>query len=294
MNLECAAPALPAMLALLSAFMFAVGIQLTRLGLQHTDPATAALVQIAASTGAYWLLAPAFVEARYWLTPAVLLFAAIGLFRPFLSARLALAGTKHLGPTISSTLSGTAPLFGVTFGVLALSESLTLPVVTGTLGIMAGVIVLSSKGKATKRDWAVWALLLPVGASLLRALAQLLAKVGMESLPSPFFVGLVGYTVSLAIALVGTDTRRRASAFVHTPGFKWLLLTGVVNGLSVLSLNTALACGKLSVISPIVACSPFFTLLLGWFVFKETTINARVVTAVALIVPSVVFIIVMG
>ena len=281
------------MLALLSALMFAVGIQLSRLGLQYTTPAAAALVQIAASTGAYWLLAPWFVEARYWLMPAVMLFAAIGLFRPFLSARLALAGTQRLGATISSTLSGTAPVFGVAGGVLALGEPLSAPVMLGTLGIVTGVVVLSWKGRAP-RDWVLWALLLPVGAAALRALAQLAAKVGMESLPSPFFVGLVGYTVSLAIAMLGTKAREDSAVFARTPGFKWLVLTGIGNGFSVLSLNTALQCGKLSVVSPIVACSPLFTLLLGWLVFSEQAINARVVAAVGLIVPSVVFIIVMG
>ena len=39
----------------------------------------------------------------------------------------------------------------------------------------------------------VRALLLPVGAALLRSFAHVFAKIGMEAIPSPFFVALVAY-----------------------------------------------------------------------------------------------------
>ena len=48
--------------------------------------------------------------------------------------------------------------------------------------------------------------------------------------------------------------------------------------------------GRLIVVSPIVACSPLFTLLLGHFVFREKALSPRVAIAVALVVPSVVLI----
>ena len=82
-----------------------------------------------------------------------------------------------------------------------------------------------------------------MGAAFLRVLAQLLAKVGMESLPSPFFVGLVGYSVSFAMALASGALRSGPLvARVRSPGLPWFLAAGMVNGLAVLSLNSALAC----------------------------------------------------
>lgn len=114
------------------------------------------------------------------------------------------------------------------------------------------------------------------------------AKIGMETVPSPFFVGLVGYTVSFAIALLTTRGRTgRDSEPFWTPGSRWLALTGFCYGFAILALNTALQCGQLVVVSPIVACSPLFSLLLGRLVFRERTIDLRVVLAVALVVPSV-------
>ena len=85
--------------------------------MRYTDPQTATLFQIGVSTTLYWLASPFYLEASYWSSPVLPLLAAIGLFRPLLSANLGMAGTRILGPTISSTLASTAPLFGVALGV---------------------------------------------------------------------------------------------------------------------------------------------------------------------------------
>ena len=284
-----ASPLVPALLALGSALLFAVGIQLTRIGLRHTDTGSAALIQIGSATAVYWLAAPLFVEAHYWRSPAVILFAVIGLFRRALSAFLAVEGTQRLGPTISSTAASTAPLFAVAAGVMLLDENLSAAVVAGTAGIIAGVAVLSWRGGA-QPDWTWWALLFPVGAAALRSLAHMLAKIGLEILPSPFFVGLVGYTVSSAIAWLNRRRRANVDRPIVTPGLKWLAWTGVIHALAILSLNTALQHGRLVMVAPIVACSPLFTLLLGWLVFREEALDRRTVLAVLLIVPGVVVI----
>ena len=286
--MACGAFALPALLALTSAFLFALGSQLSRLSLRHMPPSRVAFTEIAASTLLYWVFAPFFVEASYWLMPAVVLFVLAGLVRPFLSARLAIAGTKHLGPTLSSTLQGTSPLFGVSLGVLALGENLTPAALIGTAGVISGVTLLSWRGE-TRAGWPLWALLLPVGAALVRALANMISKLGMETLASPFFVGLVAYTVSMAIFMVIAPPPRERGLLAN-PGFKWAALTGSIYAISVLSLNVALKCGTLVVVSPIVACSPVFTLLLGLTLFREETIDRRVIGTVLLVVPSVILI----
>ena len=139
------------------------------------------------------------------------------------------------------------------------------------------------------RGWPLWALLLPVGAAFLRVLAQAFAKIGMESIPSPFFVGLVGYSVSFVLALL-TNARRDEPGPVRSPGFKWLVLAGLCYALAIGCLNTALSCGDLVVVAPVAACQPFFSLLLGRFIFGESEIDRRTVAAVALVVPGVILV----
>ena len=285
----CSDSTLPVALALAAAFFFALGIQFTRKGLRHTDPRTGTLISIGTATLLYWAASPWWLERQYWHSPAVVLFAAIGLFRPFLSSNLSMAGTKHLGATISSTLAATSPLFGVALGVVLLGEPLGAAIVVGTAGVVAGVVMLSWRGEVA-RAWPWWALALPIGAACLRSIAQAIAKVGMESLPDPYFVGLVGYSVSFLVALADHRWRGAGLTAVAGQGRGWLVLTGLSYGMAILTLNSALNCGRLSVVAPIVACSPLFTLLLGVLLFREQAVTTRVVIAVALVVPGVVLI----
>lgn len=285
----CANPAIPVALALGAAFLFALGIQFTRKGLLHTDPRTGTLISIGSATLLYWSVSPWLLERHYWLSPAIVLFAAIGLFRPFLSSNLSMAGTKYLGATISSTLASTSPLFGVALGVLLLGEYLGLDIAIGTAAIVAGVVVLSWRDDVS-RAWPWWALLLPIGAACLRSVAQAFAKLGMESLPSPYFVGLVGYSVSFLVAVIDHRRRGVTPERLINRGCGWLVLTGLSYGFAILSLNNALNCGRLSVVAPIVACAPLFTLLLGVSLFRESAVTGRVVLAVLLVVPGVVLV----
>ncbi len=281
---------LPVALALLAAVLFAFGNQCSRMALRYTDPQTATLFQIGVSTLMYWLTAPFYLELHFWTASVLPLLAVIGLFRPLLSANLGMAGTRILGPTTSSTLAATAPLFSVGLGVLLLTETLTWEVALGTAGIVLAVMVLSWQ-RNTDRSWPLVALLLPVSAALLRSLAHALAKIGLESIPSPFFVALMAYSVSFPLALANhLRVNRRVPKNIPPVGLKWLLITGLVYGVSVLVMNTALMSGRLIVVSPIVACSPLFTLLLGRFVFREEALTRRVAVAVLLVVPSVILI----
>ncbi len=281
---------IPVLLALSAAILFAFGNQCSRIAMRYTDPQTATLFQIGVSTILYWLAAPFYLEASYWSSPVLPLLAAIGLFRPLLSANLGMAGTRILGPTISSTLASTAPLFGVGLGVLMLAEQLSWEVAVGTGGIVAAVVILSWR-RGTARSWPIIALLLPVFAALLRSLAHVFAKIGLETLPSPFFVALVAYSVSFPFALANDFRLRRGGRpTIPVTGLKWLVATGLIYAVSVLVMNTALMSGRLIVVSPIVACSPLFTLLLGHFVFREKALTRRVAIAVLLVVPSVVLI----
>ena len=134
---------IPVLLALSAAILFAFGNQCSRIAVRYTGPQSATLFQIGVSTTLYWLAAPFYLEASYWSSPVLPLLAAIGLFRPLLSANLGMAGTRILGPTISSTLASTAPLFGVGLGVLMLAEELSWEVAVGSGGIVVAVVILA-------------------------------------------------------------------------------------------------------------------------------------------------------
>ena len=279
-------PMHPVLLALAAAWLFALGQHCARIALRYTDSQTAVLCQIGTCTLLYWLLSPLYLERHYWSSPVLPLFAALGLFRPFLSANLGMLGTRFLGPTIASTLSATSPLFALGLGILLLAETLSAEVAVGALGITAGVALLSWRGGGARR-WPLYALLFPVGAAFLRSLAHAFAKIGLETLPDPFFVALVAYSVSLVLALLNDLRVRGTRRPIPRSGYPWLILTGVVLGVAVLVLNHALLAGRLVVVAPIFACTPLFSLLLGYAVFREDVLDRRAAAAVLVVVPSV-------
>ena len=249
------------------------------------------MYQIGISLSIYWMAAPFYMKTAYWLSPAVFFLAAAGLVRPLVSANLGTMGTRILGPTIASTVSACGPLLSVTLGVVVLSETLHWQTAFGTVGIVISIVVLSWRGES-KPQWPVWALLFPVGAAFIRAASHALAKLGLEFIPSPIFVALVAYSVSFPLAWLYHKYRVRneASEPISRAGLGWMLLSGSLYGVAVLLLNTALLWSDLVIVSPLVACTPFFTLMLGVFVFSEAHIDKRTVIAVALVVPSVILI----
>lgn len=281
----------PLLLATAAAMLFAIGSQWQHMGLSTVDSRTGAMVSITAAAATLWLVAPFFMHWSYWLEPAVLIFVAIGLFRPALSANLAVAGLRYLGPTLVSTLASTSPLFGTAMGVLILGEMFTLPLAIGTGGIIVAVLLLSKRGKIAV-DWPFWALFLPIGAAFLRALGHVLSKIGMEAgIPDPYFASIVGFTVS-AILTWSVRGVRREPVVVNwsAPGVKWFALGGATTAVAIVCLNTGLLRGDLVVIAPIVTTSPLFTMLLSVLIFRREKLTLKIVVATLIVVASVIVI----
>ncbi|MDE0809918.1 MAG: DMT family transporter [Alphaproteobacteria bacterium] len=286
---------LPIVFSLVAAFLFALGAQFQSLGLAYMDSRSGAAITIGTSAMLFILAAPVFLEIDNLLHPAVLIFMLIGCFRPAVSANLALAGMRHLGPTLSSTLTSTAPFFGAALGVFWLGEVLTWPTAVGTLAIVFAIMMLSTNRDGVASSWPLWALALPVGAAAIRSGAHVLTKVGMESVPDVYIAGLVGFVVSAIITLCIHKARRDAPPIPWiSPGARWFMGASCCFSLAVIALNTALHVGQVVQVIPIVAASPIFTLLLSVTVFRREKITIRVVGAVFIVVPAVILIAVAG
>lgn len=283
------------LLAVGAAMCFALGAQFASLGLRNMDSRSGSFVTIATSMLLFWIISPLYLKFEYFLTFAAVVFASIGLFRPLLSANLAHFGNKLLGPTRSSTLASTAPFFGVAMGVLFLNEALSWQTAVGTLAIVGGVMLLSSRRGSGPQSWPLWAILVPIGAAFLRAAAQVLTKFGMQSLPDPLFAGLMAYSVSFVLALFSENVlSEQARRKLVAPGLMWFVGAGTVNGFGIMNLNAALNIGTVTEVAPVVACSPLFTLLLSVLIFRRETITLLTTAAVSLVVAGLMLIVLHG
>jgi drug/metabolite transporter (DMT)-like permease len=283
-------PWMPVLLGLLAGMCFGVSVVVARFGLFRADARTGSLVSIATTACAYWVLFPFFLHESVWTAPVlwrfVPLFALIGVFSPGLSLLLAFEGNRVLGPTLSATVASTAPLFAAIFAVALLGEQPSLPVVLGTLAIVAGVIVLSWRGRSV-RDWRLGAVLALLGAAVIRGGVHIGSKVGFGLAEAPFTGALVTFSASFAVMAAAYQlSGRRLPVSELKRVAPWFVLTGLLNGVGLLATYSALSLGRVVVVSPMVSTYPLFTLGLASLLHFERA-SRRVLLGVVMVVAGV-------
>lgn len=282
---------LPALLALLSSLLFALANQIISVGQEQLDNRSGTLINITATTLMFWLLMPFYFRLDYFWSSAVLLFAIAGLVQPALSVTLATEGIKKLGPTLSAGLAATTPLFAILLAILFLGEALTGPLAVGTAAVIVGIIISTTDRKRNiMHSWPLWALLLPLGAAFFRGSSITLVKAGLEDIPSPFFAVFVTYTVSIVIVF-SKFKMDGLKLPLPSGGYRWFALAGILNGGAILSMSFAVLLGKIVTVAPIGASTPLISMLLGLFIFKREMITWRIVLALALVVPGIIYIV---
>lgn len=285
------APAhLAAGIALCAAFLFALSAHVQNMAPKSAGTQFGTLVLIATQAALYSFAALFIVKTEYWFTTAALMFAAVGLLRPTLSIHLWVEGIKRLGPTLNSALTSIGPFFAAVFGILILGEQLTPMIAAGIALVIAGALVPALRSTGISYAFPLWALLLPLGASALRNIAHAFTKLGFAEVPSPLFAALVGTGVSLII--LGTRfVATRQTIEGQISDYRYYALSGVITACAVYLLNQALEYGQVITVAPIVASSPVFAALLGYFVFGRETLTWRTLLTISLVVPGVVLIV---
>lgn len=276
-------------LALLASVLLGTAVVLVNIGLRYADPVRGALVSIPSTTLLFWLLAIFLFRGADWNAAAFAIFFVVGLVFPAVVTLLNFVSNRFAGPTVAGTLSSTTPLFAVLGAILFLGEPLTPAATVGTAAIVLGAIALSPRGRDRPRAWAVWVIALPLLGAAIRGGAQAAVKGGLTLWPDPFAAALIGYTVSSVTILVANRVFvRPAGARLDRRGVRWFVGVGFCNGLAVLAMYAALSRGPVSVVSPLVATYPLFTLALSALFLREEKFGGRVLLGVALTVAGVV------
>lgn len=282
---------LSAGIALVAAFLFALSAHIQNMGPKNASTQFGTLIMIATQAVLYSIAGLFIVKADYWLTTAALLFGAAGLLRPSLSITLWVEGIKRLGPTLNAALTSSGPFFAALFGILLLGEQLTPLIAAGITLVVAGALLPAIRSSGIIYTFPMWALLLPLGAAALRNVAHAITKLGFAEVPSPLFAALAGSLVSLVL-VGGRFVATRQTIEGQLSDYRYFLWSGIVSTFAVYLLNQALEYGQVITVAPIIASSPVFAALLGYFVFGRETLNWRTMLTIGLIVPGVILIVI--
>ena len=276
--------------ALLSSLCFGIAHVSASVGLRSLDPRSGAAISIPTATLLFAAAAPFALDLSRFSAAAALLFALVGLFFPAVVTLLNFRSNELLGPTVTSTVSGTTPLFALVAAALLLGEKIPSHAAAAALGVVIGIALLSWHPGGVRR-FSGWSLGWPFLGAVVRALAQVGARAALLLWPNPFAASLIGYAVS-SITVVSADRLRRSQRMRATPrSFVWFGITGALNGGAVLLMYLALTAAPVALVAPIVAAYPVVTGLVSMIALREETVTARALLGSAITVAAIVYLV---
>ncbi len=152
-----------------------------------------------------------------------------------------------------------------------------------------GVSVLTTRRDVGGGNWPLWAIILPFSASMFRALGQPLLKVGFEIWNNPRVATLLCYISSATVVIiVGLMRKQALGARFSRKGIAWFMFVGVLNGLATWAGIEAVARGPVSLVVPVVASQPLFTLLISYVMIPGLRLSLAQAAGVVLTVAGVI------
>lgn len=275
------------LLAIASACCFGTGMLTSRIGLRHLDARSGAALSIPTATLLFVIAAPFTIDASAFNLKAALIFAAVGLFYPAMVTLLTFRSNEELGPTVTSAISGTAPLFAMLAAALLLGERVPPQVATAAVAVAAGVALLSWRPGNHSGRIAGAKLFWPIAGAVVRGVAQAGAKAGLLLWANPFAASVIGYLVSSA-AVVGTEQLRYGGRkTLNRQGLQWFALTGLVNGGAMVLMYAALAQAPVSTVAPVIAAYPLITALGSALFLRDEPLNRRMIAGAIITVAAI-------
>ncbi|MGI9478415.1 MAG: EamA family transporter, partial [Hyphomicrobiaceae bacterium] len=233
---------LVAAIAFASSIVFAFSNHTQHVALDHMDVRAGTIINVATTFFLLLIGAPFFLDPASLLTPSAAWFMVAGLIVPSLSMTLHTMSVRLIGPGLTAGLTSTAPVFATTLAIVILGEIVTGQTLAGTTIIVSGIAFIAVRSRRGDVSWPIWAVAIPLGAALTRAVSQNFVKIGLEGLPSPMTAALIGALTSMAVIVSINSTSGHRMPHWNA-GYWWFGLCGVLNGIGLVGLNVALTLG---------------------------------------------------
>jgi drug/metabolite transporter (DMT)-like permease len=278
--------------AALAAVCFGAGMVTARIGLRSIDARSGAAISVPTAAVFFAVVSLVWLDLSGFDARAALVFALVGLFFPAAVTLVIFASAERIGPALTSSISGTTPLFALVAAFVLLGEAIPARAVLAAAGVVAGVWLMSVRRRGLVSSAFGWWLLLPAAAAAIRAVAQVLAKGGLALWPSPLAASLIGYCASASVLLLAdrlrSNRRRerpdRSSALIF-------MATGLLNGLGAMLGYAALQRAPVALVVPIVSAYPLVTLALSAALLREESVDARVAAGALITLAAVVYLV---
>jgi drug/metabolite transporter, DME family len=275
----------PEAVALLASISFALFAVYGWLGLRYSTPLTATIVSLAARTltlGAAVVFSGGIPEYK---AAAMTVFVLLGVLQSAISL-LTFIGLQKIGTSRSQPLRNSYPLWSAMIAIIIMHEQASVAVLAGTLLVVAGVVLISWKPEAVTPSYRPWHVLYSLGAGFLAGLAFPLRRYGLTITNEPIFFSFVIASVSLVGSIPYVVWTNSGQGLVwHRKAIVHFFISGFCEGMGAFLTLVALTGGRVVIVSPIVATSPLFSLLMSLIFLrgKEKITNLTVVGTMAVV-----------
>ena len=286
-------PGIVAVLALSSALFSAAATVLIRQGLRGYHPYTGVWINMVVGAVCLWL-GVLFTGGVGRPTPTALgLFILAGLIGTVAGRVLRFFAIDAVGASITGAFMNVTPLVSSGLAILFLGERVTLPIVLGTLVIVAGATLLSTGGRSLGvRPAQLW---LPILSATCFGIVAILRKLGLAGMaPVPGTAVNVTTAVVVFTGFLLASGQGRAMV-CRGPSLAYFIAAGLTENLGVFLVVLALSIGTVSVVAPLTNVTPLFVIAFTLLFLRGVeTLNARVIGGAALIVVGAILITALG
>jgi uncharacterized membrane protein len=266
----------PKLFALLGALCFGLGPIFIKIGYGRKGRLdSAVMVALAIAIPLYVAMLP-FVGGLQWdkVGPQAFIgFALGGLFGGGIGRRWMYIAIDRIGASPATAIKNAAPLFTTAMAIVFLREPVMIVHWLATIAIVAGISLV------TWREGRGFSLLDPgvlaaIASALSYAVRPLVVKFGLEEASIPVTASLIGASTGLIYATVMARPWRLGRsglpglAMLREPAMGPFIVSGITQALGILFITTALSGGDVSLVYPITASAPLFTVVFAWLVLR--------------------------
>jgi uncharacterized membrane protein len=273
----------PQALALGSALCTACATLLIQRGLSRSNFYAGAWINVVVGAIAAWAATLLLVPWHAYTWRAVPYFVFSGVVGTAGGRLFRVIAIQKVGAPVAAAVNNLAPLVATGLAILLLGEHVTLAILSGTLVIVAGTILLSLSGRYV--GFRVRDLAYPFIAASSFGTVAIVRKLGLST-AGPLFDAAINVTAALiASTTFVAASGHLASLRCDRKSLGWFVAGGIAENSGVFLVLLALGFGDVSVVIPLAGTAPLFVLLLTYFLPREgARLHWRLVAGAVMIV----------
>jgi drug/metabolite transporter (DMT)-like permease len=281
----------PKLLALVTAISFGLNPIALKLGfLRGGRPDTGMIIGLAVSVPLFLLLLP-LAGGLHWeqvTTAAFVGYVLGGLFGTGIGRRWLYIAIDRIGASPATAIKNAAPVVTTLLAGIVYGEEITPLRWAAVIGIVLGVALVTWKPGAGIKHWLDVGVLAAIGAALSYGIRPLFLKFGLDAADLPLTAAFVGAIAALVYALSFGDRSGLLRSY-REPAFGLFLFAGALQSVGFLAISMGLSGGEVSVVYPVTASAPLFTLAFTAVLLRgKEQLTWRIVAGAILVVLGVV------